>query len=101
MVDVDIPDEEIDGEPYQDDTSKPVRESFMILAGLAKIGAIMGFKFWLPISDRTRLISELNDETKSALLEEMPISYDEATTKTIKNIVVLWLKSRTVIGVLR
>jgi hypothetical protein len=96
-VDVDIPDEETEDESPQSETLVPLRESFQIQSSLANIGAKMGFKIWLPRSDKTKIFPDLNEETKTALLEDLPISYDDATTKTIENIDVLWLKSRSII----
>ena len=76
VVDVEIPDKETDDEPLAEENLEIPRESLKTQAGLAEIGAKMGFKIWLPRSDRTSLFSHLNERTKEALLEELPISYD-------------------------
>ena len=78
--------DETDDEPLAEENLEIPRESLKTQAGLAEIGAKMGFKIWLPRSDRTSLFSHLNERTKEALLEELPISYDDPTIKTIENI---------------
>lgn len=73
-----------------------VRESIKIQALLAKIGAQMGLKIWLPRNDRTAVLSEW-DADENDLLEHLPLNYDETTIKTIEQIDVLWLKRRAIV----
>jgi hypothetical protein len=73
-----------------------VRESIKIQALLAKIGAQMGLKIWLPRNDRSGVLSEWDAE-KDDLLESLPLNYDETTIKTIEQIDVLWLRRRAII----
>jgi hypothetical protein len=72
-----------------------VRQSFQIQAKLARIGAIMGFKIWLPRADRGRVSELLNATDRAAVLEELPLNYDGTTLDTIELIDVLWLKGRS------
>lgn len=74
-----------------------VRESIKIQAMLAKIGAQMGLKIWLPRSDRTAVLSEWKAVNKDDLLENLPLNYDETTIKTIEQIDVLWLRKRAIV----
>jgi predicted RNA-binding protein len=73
-----------------------VRESIKIQALIAKIGAQMGLKIWLPRNDRTAVLSEWKTD-KSDLLETLPLNYDETTIKTIEQIDVLWLRGRSIV----
>ena len=73
-----------------------VRESIKIQALLAKIGAQMGLKIWLPRNDRTAVLSEWEAD-KDDLLESLPLNYDETTIKTIEQIDVLWLRRRAIV----
>ncbi|WP_162909223.1 hypothetical protein [Aggregatilinea lenta] len=72
-----------------------IRESFKIQALLASIGAEMGMRIWLPRSDRGRVLSEWRSK-QDALLDSLPLNYDEITLKTIEQIDVLWLKGRSI-----
>lgn len=97
IVDVEIPDDELsDVEERSTQTSSTPRESLKIQSLLAKIGSQMGFKIWLPRADRTQLTGMLDQDTLKALLEELPLAFDETTIRTIENIDVLWLDSRTI-----
>jgi predicted RNA-binding protein len=71
-----------------------LRESLKVQALLANIGEKMGFKIWLPRSDRSRVLQEWHPEP-GVMLEDLPLNYDQATLKTIEQIDVLWLKRRS------
>lgn len=73
---------------------KPARESIRIQALLAKIGATMGFRVWIPPNDRAAVLRE-EPSIESSLLAQLPLNYDNTTLKTIENIDVLWLKGRS------
>lgn len=73
---------------------KLARESVKIQALLAKIGATMGFRVWIPANDRASVLRE-QPSVVSSLLEQLPLNYDSTTLKTIENIDVLWLKGRS------
>jgi hypothetical protein len=72
------------------------RESIKIQAKLSEIGEKLGFKIWLPRTDRNRVLDiwKPNDES---LLEELPLVFEESTLKTIRNIDVLWIKRRSIV----
>jgi hypothetical protein len=93
---VEIP-EDISEESFLPDTDSNLRESLKIQAAIAKIGALMGFKIWMPKNDITQLENELDEKTKKSLLSELPLSFDDTTLKTIENIDVLWIESRTIV----
>jgi hypothetical protein len=72
------------------------RESIKVQARLAEIGEKFGLKIWLPRNDRTSIL-ELWNPKENSLLEELPLVFDEATLKTIRNIDVLWIRRRSII----
>jgi hypothetical protein len=76
-----------------DDTG--VRQSIQVQAQIAEIGAKMGFRIWVPPSDRPRVLNAVHVAHRSALLEALPLNYDENTLDTIRQIDVLWLKGRS------
>jgi predicted RNA-binding protein len=71
------------------------RESVRIQAHLAMIGAKMGFKIWIPRSDRNSVFAEWKAEARP-VIDNLPLNYDETTIKTIEQIDVLWLKGRSI-----
>lgn len=73
-----------------------VRESTKVQAQLASIGAQMGLKIWIPRNDRTAVAKEWKTEPQ-AILEMLPLNYDETTIKTIEQIDVLWLRGRSIV----
>lgn len=73
-----------------------VRESMQVQGLLARIGTAMGFKIWLPKSDRSRVL-KVWQAGPEELVEELPLGYDPTTTKTIEQIDVLWLSKRTIV----
>ena len=55
----------------------------------------MGFRVWVPPSDRPRVLSVVQAAHRGAFLEVLPLNYDENTLDTIRQIDVLWLKGRS------
>lgn len=72
------------------------RDSLQIQAKIAQIGALLGFKIWLPRGDKARVLSLCSDELKQSILKELPLSYDESTFQTIEQIDVIWLQGRSI-----
>ncbi len=86
-----------DDKPVQEEPS-PVpleRESIRIQASLCRIGEAMGFKIWLPMSDRSRVAEHWQPQS-GVLLDRLPLNYDDTTLATIQRIDVLWLKGRAI-----
>jgi len=73
-----------------------VRESIKIQSLLANIGDQMGLRIWIPRNDRTGVLGEWKAEHQP-LLENLPLSYDDTTLKTIEQIDVLWLRGRAIV----
>lgn len=78
------------------EAKKTERESIKIQALLARIGAGMKFKVWIPANDRALVVNELGGDA-SAMLDELPMNYDEVTIKTIERIDVIWIQNRTIV----
>ena len=86
---------ENEGETAGEDREE-LRESLQVQAVLAEIGSLMGFRIWLPKSDRNRVLTKWTPEP-GELLDELPPSYDPTTMKTIEQIDVIWLKRRSIV----
>jgi hypothetical protein len=91
-VTVTVPD---DAEDEQDALDRP-RESIKVQAALARIGATMGFRIWVPANDRGGVLGEWSGG-KTAIVDALPLNYDETTLDTIERIDVLWLKNRSIV----
>ncbi|WP_315753704.1 MULTISPECIES: hypothetical protein [unclassified Bradyrhizobium] len=90
-------DEEVVTDEFLADTSTELRPSYQIQAKLAEIGARIGFKIWLPPSDRARIRSFMSSVDQLALLDELPLVNEGATLSTIELIDVIWLSGRTIV----
>jgi hypothetical protein len=92
LVTVSIPDA-VDEDTEETQIEGPeIRESLQIQSLLARIGEQMGFRIWLPKSDRSAVLRLWHGE--AALIERLPLNYDDATIRTIEQIDVLWMKGR-------
>ena len=95
-ISVTVPDD-LDNEPVPvADNKKEVRESIKVQALLARIGAAMKMRVWIPANDRAAVAKELGNDP-SALLETLPLNYDSTTIDTIERIDVLWIKGRAIV----
>ncbi len=93
VVSIPTNDEKEAAEDIEDDGP---RESIVMQALIANIGATMGLTIWLPKADRARVLQKWNPQG-GALLESLPLHYGDTAMKTIENIDVLWLKGRTIV----
>jgi hypothetical protein len=85
-----------DEEPAEALPVAEVRDSTQIQSLLARIGAEMGMKIWLPRSDRANVL-RVWGASEADVLDHLPLNYDETTLKTIEQIDVLWLKRRSIV----
>lgn len=86
-------------EPAQQESAQvesEVRESIKVQAILAEIGSQMRLKIWIPKADRGGVLKEWK-KPGVALLDRLPLNYDDATLKTIEQIDVLWLRGRSIV----
>lgn len=65
-------------------------------AAIADIGDRMGFKIWVPRSDRQRVLEVWRPTSDAVLLERLPLNFDQVTLKIIENIDVLWIRRRAI-----
>jgi hypothetical protein len=91
--------EEEEGEQPAATATKPpeARQSIQTQGKLAEIGAIMGFKIWVPGADRARVLEFVPANVRHAFLETLPLNTNEATLDTIKQIDVLWLRRGSIV----
>ncbi|HNC33770.1 MAG TPA: hypothetical protein PLZ26_06605 [Bacteroidia bacterium] len=96
VITVNVPDNDEEIITSVEPKEKEQRDSIKIQAKLSEIGETLGFKIWLPMSDRARVL-EIWKSSANVLLEDLPLVFDETTLKTIKNIDVLWIKGRSIV----
>lgn len=98
-VAVEVPDQSEEDEPpvssAPPEVSSEARQSIQIQAKVAQIGASMGFRIWVPRSDRARVLEHCPPKASHAFLDSLPLNYDDTTLRTVENIDVLWLKGRS------
>jgi hypothetical protein len=73
------------------------RQSIQIQSKLARIGAVMGFKVWIPKADRGLIRDLVKEQEQAAFLDDLPLNYDSTTIETIELIDVLWLRRRSIV----
>ncbi|MCH9051193.1 MAG: EVE domain-containing protein [Proteobacteria bacterium] len=100
-VAVEVPDEDeesrVEAAPPAKTTepSDETRQSIRIQATVARIGAEMGFRIWIPRSDKARVLEVVPQEIHETFIDNLPLNYDDATLRTIEQIDVIWLKGRS------
>ena len=71
------------------------RESIQYQAKVAQIGAEMGFRIWVPRSDKARVLEQIPRTLHERFLDLLPLNYDDTTLRTVEQIDVLWLRGRS------
>ena len=95
---VEIPGENEEAEEIGEvaDKEAEIRQSHRIQALIAEIGSKMGFKIWLPKSDRERVKAATSYDLSATLVDILPMNYNDATIRTIEQIDVIWLRGRSI-----
>jgi hypothetical protein len=97
---VTVPDDDDEGDEEEaavEEKAPEARQSIQMQAKLAEIGAIMGYRVWVPTADRSR-VREIAQDYQAAFIEDhLPLSYDMTTVATIERIDVLWLDGRSIV----
>ena len=78
--------------------AEPATRHTEIQYNLLKLGAELGLNVWVARNDRSK---NYNNELLGAMLnmlDELPTQFNEATTRTIELIDVLWLKGNTILA---
>jgi hypothetical protein len=96
VVTVTVPEDTAPFEAISAPQEAEARESIKIQSLLAQIGARMGMSIWIPRSDRGGVLKEWKVEPQ-ALLERLPLNYDDTTLRTIEQIDVIWLRGRSIV----
>jgi hypothetical protein len=65
---------------------------------LLDLGSQMGLNVWAPKADRGKAWNSKAVGNVPKLLEKLPTSFDEGTTKTVENIDVLWLNGAAIVA---
>lgn len=65
---------------------------------LLKLGNDMGLDLWVANNDRNKVINGQRFKDLPRLKKSLPLTFDEATNKTIKLIDVLWLKQNSILA---
>ena len=98
---VSIPSEVETVQNYSETFDEPEQNtSKQYQAKLAEIGEKLGFKIWIPLNDRGRVLNYWTPNGNS-LLDDLNISLSGPALKTIKNIDVLWVKTDFVANIVR
>ncbi len=98
VVSVSVPSEsDADKGEEAESADVEVRESIKVQALIAEIGSQMGMRIWVPKSDRGAVTKE-SPRVLEALMERLPLNYDDVTLRTIEQIDVLWLRGRSIVG---
>lgn len=96
VVTVSVPEDPVPVEEISAPQEAEARESIRIQSLIAQIGARMGMSIWIPRNDRGGVLREWKLEPQ-ALLERLPLNYDETTLPTIEQIDVIWLRGRSIV----
>jgi len=100
-VTVEVPENDdqttIDVQPPSEDDEQAdeARQSIRIQAEIAHIGAKMGFRIWIPRSDRARILALVPEKHHAVFPDNLPLNYNDTTLRTIEQIDVIWLKGRS------
>lgn len=65
---------------------------------LLKLGEQMGFDVWVARNDQSRVMEGRGFHEHFRLKESLPLQFDEATTRTIEYIDVLWLQKNAIVA---
>jgi hypothetical protein len=84
--------------PLVESLPNEVRKHTEIQYLLLKLGNDMGFNVWVARNDRNREINGKKFSETFKLKGDLPLQFDEATTKTIELIDVLWLKGNAIVA---
>lgn len=107
VVEVEVPDQEDEDEDLRteqqttgsaslgDAGQTESRKSIRYQAKVAEIGLKMGFKLWVPRSDKKRVLEHVAEDMHEQFLSKLPLNYNDTTLRTVEQIDVLWLKGRS------
>lgn len=88
----------IDEETPQETTVSEVNAHTQMQYMLLRLGSDMGLDIWVAKNDRNKEVSDQKFGDFPKVKAELPTQFDEATTKTIELIDVLWLKGKAIVA---
>ncbi|MGD9675465.1 MAG: hypothetical protein AB7V19_02115 [Candidatus Bipolaricaulia bacterium] len=95
-----VPEEDVEEacgtSPYKAETE--ATEHTLIQEILLRMGSGMGIRLWLPHADRGRRTNAGTLGDIKGVIPDLPTQFDQATTKTIRNIDVLWLERSAIVA---
>ena len=94
-VEVEVPNVDDEDTTVQPVTLAQERESILMQAMVAKIGAQMGFLIWVPRNDKESVLKSVPETMHDKFVDVLPLNYNDTTLRTIEQIDVLWLKGRS------
>jgi hypothetical protein len=83
---------------FQAESQKNENEHLKIQYNLLKLGSEMGLSLWSANNDKSKTFNNSPLSEIPSMLTKLPISFNEATLKTIELIDVLWLKDKTIVA---
>ena len=92
---VTIPDTDESSQEIQDGEKQPSDHSEMQWL-LLKLGSDMGYNIWVAKNDKGKDFKGKKFSSLPKLMAELPLQFDDATTKTIELIDVLWLRGNAI-----
>lgn len=95
---VTIPDEADGGGPAPSDSDKGPTLHTEIQYLLLDLGEQMGFDVWAARNDVNREVGGQRFSDRFRLKDSLPLQFDEATTRTIEYIDVLWLQKNAIVA---
>jgi len=96
---VTVPEEDPQDEPQVEAGDLQVTSTHTeIQYQLLRLGSSMGFSVWVARNDRSREYNGRIFSEQFDLVEDLPLNFDEATTRTIEYIDVLWTKGSAIVA---
>ncbi len=88
----------IPGSPDEPEGPKETTAHTEIEGILLKLGSDLGLDVWVARGDRSREAAGVKFRDIPRLTDQIPRQFDEATTRTIENIDVLWLRGNAIVA---
>lgn len=98
LVTVPASDNDSSAETSQTDPPKEPTAHTEIQSLLLRLGSDMGFDVWVARNDRSRSFGGVRLGDLPRLKQNLPLQFDDATTRTIELIDVLWLSGNAIVA---
>lgn len=101
VISVPEPELETEAEPAQPVATivgEPTTRHTEIQFQLLQLGVDLGLDIWVARNDRSKVYQNVTLGLMPGMLDELPTQFNEATTRTIELIDVLWLKGNSILA---